>query len=271
LKLKDLFETVSHRTGAVVNLHARHPRVLDLDDLQLLPRQYFHHGEYCQFRKLRGQQPACAQNKARSLNVAKAGRTFSGSCPYGVWELAKPVLFRERVIAVLYLGHFFEGRSLAEVDGEVFEGQPLEKVSKKKERELRRYANFLADFIELACQRWVERGNGWNIERSAQGYGEVCQKFIASRYTDPIRLQDLADDLGLTANHLGAMITKQLGAPFRVLLEEYRVEQAKVLLKSELQKSITQIAFECGFSDGNYFSTIFKKAVGLAPRAYRKT
>jgi YesN/AraC family two-component response regulator len=34
-------------------------------------------------------------------------------------------------------------------------------------------------------------------------------------------------------------------------------------------KSITEIAIECGFGDGNYFGDAFKKIKGVAPRVYR--
>ena len=42
-------------------------------------------------------------------------------------------------------------------------------------------------------------------------------------------------------------------------------EQA--LFQSEL--SVTQIALDCGFCDGNYFSTVFKKHKGISPKDYR--
>jgi AraC-like DNA-binding protein len=34
-------------------------------------------------------------------------------------------------------------------------------------------------------------------------------------------------------------------------------------------KSIIQIAMECGFEDQSYFSRVFKRYTGSSPRAYR--
>ena len=45
---------------------------------------------------------------------------------------------------------------------------------------------------------------------------------------------------------------------------------AKVLL-TKTDKSITQVAAECGYDDFTYFSRQFKKATSLTPSAYRKT
>ena len=38
----------------------------------------------------------------------------------------------------------------------------------------------------------------------------------------------------------------------------------------ETNKSITDIAFECGFNDSNYFGDSFRKIKGISPRKYRK-
>ena len=44
-------------------------------------------------------------------------------------------------------------------------------------------------------------------------------------------------------------------------------EAKKMLLNSEL--SITEICYQCGFSDSSYFGKVFRKAYGMAPREYR--
>ena len=58
-------------------------------------------------------------------------------------------------------------------------------------------------------------------------------------------------------------------AVVRCRLPRRRIEQAKVLLKGT-DRNVTTIAYETGFQDSNYFSTIFQKEVGVSPRGYRK-
>ncbi len=48
-----------------------------------------------------------------------------------------------------------------------------------------------------------------------------------------------------------------------------RIERAKTLLR-ETDLSITRIAIELGFTSSQYFSTVFRKQVGVMPSAYRK-
>ena len=52
-------------------------------------------------------------------------------------------------------------------------------------------------------------------------------------------------------------------------LTQYRVEQACRLLKETGLKNY-EIAYETGFRDEKYFSTVFKKATGMTPSKYRK-
>jgi transcriptional regulator GlxA family with amidase domain len=49
-----------------------------------------------------------------------------------------------------------------------------------------------------------------------------------------------------------------------------RLNKAKGLLRNT-NKSIEEVAFECGFSSANYFGLIFKKEIGLSPLNYKKT
>lgn len=51
-------------------------------------------------------------------------------------------------------------------------------------------------------------------------------------------------------------------------LQEYRINKAKILLLST-NKSISDIATECGFSDVYAFSHSFKRHIGLSPSKFR--
>lgn len=53
-------------------------------------------------------------------------------------------------------------------------------------------------------------------------------------------------------------------------LTELRVEKAKTLLAEYRFFSIVEVSEQCGFRDSFYFSTRFKKSVGLSPAQYRK-
>ena len=47
-----------------------------------------------------------------------------------------------------------------------------------------------------------------------------------------------------------------------------RIHRARTMLR-DTDKQVTEIAFETGFNDSNYFSRQFRKATGFSPRQYR--
>ena len=53
-------------------------------------------------------------------------------------------------------------------------------------------------------------------------------------------------------------------------LNMMRLERAKDLLRLEPSLSVGQVALRCGFRDALYFSTAFRRSVGMSPLAYRK-
>jgi AraC-like DNA-binding protein len=56
--------------------------------------------------------------------------------------------------------------------------------------------------------------------------------------------------------------------PARYLMQA-RVQQACRLLGGEPQRRITDIAFACGFSSGQYFANVFTQQMGCSPRDFR--
>jgi AraC family L-rhamnose operon regulatory protein RhaS len=54
-------------------------------------------------------------------------------------------------------------------------------------------------------------------------------------------------------------------------LNRCRIEHAGRLLREQPGRSITDVAFDCGFSSSQYFASQFRLHFGCTPRAYRKS
>ena len=59
-----------------------------------------------------------------------------------------------------------------------------------------------------------------------------------------------------------------MGETFGGHLMKIRLRHARELLLST-DKSLTEIAQECGFCDSNYLCLVFRKKYGLPPHQYR--
>ncbi|MBI9016255.1 MAG: AraC family transcriptional regulator [Phycisphaerae bacterium] len=66
--------------------------------------------------------------------------------------------------------------------------------------------------------------------------------------------------------HYCKLITNMTPSDF---LAHCRVEKAKKMLQNQLNLSITDIAFTCGFESSQYFATVFKRFAGVTPSQYR--
>ena len=79
---------------------------------------------------------------------------------------------------------------------------------------------------------------------------------------------DLARELNVSENVLSRVINSAFAKSFRKLLNDHRVDEAKLLLRdSDLQ--VTQIAFDVGFNSLASFNRVFKDTTGVAPTEYR--
>ena len=52
-------------------------------------------------------------------------------------------------------------------------------------------------------------------------------------------------------------------------LNQLRIKKARQLLINHPEKSVTELAYECGFSSNQYFSSVFKKHYTFSPNQYR--
>lgn len=83
------------------------------------------------------------------------------------------------------------------------------------------------------------------------------------------RVSELADAMGMSANHLSKYFKRRTGKALKQYLQElYLQRAAELLLHSDL--STGEIAAALGHEDVHYFYHAFKKLTGLSPRKYRE-
>ena len=93
--------------------------------------------------------------------------------------------------------------------------------------------------------------------------------FIREHYNENISLDMLAERLEITPEYLSALFNKEVGINFSTFLKQFRISQAKRLLKGSDEKIYT-IAQLIGYNDPKYFNRVFKDEVGMSPGDYRQ-
>ena len=78
-----------------------------------------------------------------------------------------------------------------------------------------------------------------------------------------------ANQLHISSRHLNSIISLQTGKSISEMIQNrILIESKRLLLHSE--KTVSEIAFELGFSDKAYFHRFFKKTTGETPLHFRQ-
>ena len=93
--------------------------------------------------------------------------------------------------------------------------------------------------------------------------------YIHTHFAEPISLGHVGSYVGLSERHLNRCFREELGVTAMTYLRRYRVRQARALLEQG-SMLVTEVALAVGFSDSNYFARVFRREVGVSPRAYQQ-
>lgn len=85
---------------------------------------------------------------------------------------------------------------------------------------------------------------------------------IENGYADKISQKRMAESLNATSEYLSYLFKKNIGKNFAKFLQEYRIEQAKYLLKTG--EDPATVPFAVGFSDTKYFYKVFREVAGMS-------
>lgn len=100
---------------------------------------------------------------------------------------------------------------------------------------------------------------------------EVCRviEHIHSNLDEKITVERMASIACLSASHFGRVFRKETGRAPMEYVNGLRLERAKKLLLAG-DRSVTEIALQCGFGSPSYFSACFQKEYRMTPKEYRK-
>lgn len=108
------------------------------------------------------------------------------------------------------------------------------------------------------------------VETTAGILVRKAQRLIEEFYRQGITLEEIADKMNMTPEHISSQFTKELGVNFSSYMKNFRMKKAKELLLGTDLK-LYEIARRIGYKDSKYFSRVFKETEGMLPAEYRKS
>lgn len=119
---------------------------------------------------------------------------------------------------------------------------------------------------EVCNQNFSTKKNDSEHSKS-QLYNDISD-YISWHICENLKVTDIADYFGYNEKYLSTFFHKMSGMPLKQFILQNKMDHAKVEL-SDTNRTISQIAYNIGFSDAHNFSNAFKKITGLTPTEYR--
>ena len=96
---------------------------------------------------------------------------------------------------------------------------------------------------------------------------QKIQIYINANYKDEIRLEQLAEQVGMTATSFSRFFKLRTGKTLSDYLIDIRIGYATRMLVDSTM-SIAEICYECGFNNLSNFNRIFKKKKDCSPKEF---
>jgi len=142
----------------------------------------------------------------------------------------------------------------------------LEKVSSNKMNDAYEVSSFAYSFL-MELNRYI-----LDIQTSEEWPEPISNAvtFINNNYHTHITLDDIVDASGLSKYHFTRVFNKTINLTPIQYLTNIRINKSIDLLKNKYL-TIDEIAYNVGFSNGNYFAKVFRSYLEISPSEYRNT
>lgn len=131
----------------------------------------------------------------------------------------------------------------------------------------------LMDSLISVIMVWVSRQALQRLSASqrpqrAREYFNGFIQLVEETYRQHVKVEDLAHRLGISVSHLNGTCRELAGRPALQIMHERQLLEAKRLL-TYTGMTIYEMSELLGFSDPTNFTRLFRRRVGISPKAFR--
>lgn len=114
----------------------------------------------------------------------------------------------------------------------------------------------------------IRRRSASQRPQRAREYFNGYIQLVENHYREHVKVEDLAHKLGISVSHLNGTCRELAGQPALQIMHERQLLEAKRLL-TYTSMTIYEISDTLGFSDPTNFTRLFRRRVGISPKAFR--
>ena len=115
----------------------------------------------------------------------------------------------------------------------------------------------------------VQKQEPSGLQENLPSLMEEIKSYIDQHFTERISRTELAARFYISRDHLSHIFRASFGMTIPEYVNQLRIGRAM----EELEKgyAVAEAAEKAGFDNLSYFSTVFKKQIGLSPTDYQKS
>lgn len=222
---------------------------------------------------------ACAGcDRAAAAKAAQTRDTYIYTCHAGLTEAVTPLFIGEVLIGYLFFGHIFSYTS-SDVGRFMIQDRcrelPVDVNALLQSCE--KLPQFSREYIESATQIFHAVASYLILEQMAVLHEDrltvQLKAYITAHYTDTekVTASVLCRELGIGKTQLYQLSNQVYHRGISQQIRKMRMDLAKTMLAEDPRVSISEVASACGFSDYNYFISVFSREVGCSPGSYRRS
>ena len=195
-----------------------------------------------------------------SVLLLKVGTGTSASSPISsIHPSLLIIILLTVVIIALLLWHIRRNRKTQSVDS-------LTDTETEKESS--------EDFDETNQEPSVDESEAEKTNLQASDKLESIRRLMEEQklfLNSDLKLSNIAAELNTNSRYISDSIRTQCGCTFTQLVNNYRIEYAKNLMRNHPDMKIAEVALSSGFSNETTFFRAFKNITGLSPKEWIST
>ncbi len=230
----------------------------------------------CQYlRSSKQADQKCRECDKNACTIARrSSEPYMYRCHAGLYEIIEPLVINDITVGYLFFAHMFCAENREQGVREILARcknfglnntmirKHIEKMDLLSNSFIVSASHLLATIATYLCMEnlgFVKHNDNLPI---------LIGKYISDNIGSPISIDDLCHSTGVCKTKLCLLSKQYYGMGIHEHIRAVRIEKAKEILENNPNIAIWDVAERCGFSDYNYFISIFKKLVGLTPKKY---
>lgn len=131
------------------------------------------------------------------------------------------------------------------------------------------FASLLHQLLTILQDQLPEPWPSQAFAARVMSHSEAVLQWVESHYTEPYRLESLAETLHISKYHLSHTFKRETGSTITDYIQARRMKEACQLLATS-RLSVADIGVRVGWPVASHFVQRFKKWMGVTPHQYRK-